>query len=195
MKNTTLVLGSSSVFRQAQLKTLGLAFISAKPDCDETPHPQESAQETALRLAIGKARSLATQHPNSLIIGADQVAFVDAQQLGKPMSPEKAFTMLRYTSGKVLTFYSALCLLNTQTDTLQSHVDITRVQMRSLSDETIQNYLTREPDAIFCAGGAKSEGLGAALIQSIHSEDPNALIGLPLFKLIDFLANERIHPL
>ncbi|MBP6116329.1 MAG: septum formation protein Maf [Neisseriaceae bacterium] len=195
MKNTTLVLGSSSVFRQAQLKTLGLSFTIAKPNCDETPLANESAHDTALRLAVGKAQSLANAHPHSLIIGADQVAFVGNQQLGKPMSADKAFAMLQHTSGKVLTFYSALCLLNTDTLALQQHVDVTEVTMRALSDATIKAYLAREPDAIYCAGAAKSEGLGAALIQRIHSEDPNALIGLPIFKLIDFLANEGIHPL
>ncbi|MBP6561905.1 MAG: septum formation protein Maf [Neisseriaceae bacterium] len=195
MKNTTLVLGSGSVFRQAQLKTLGLPFVSAKPHCDETPLDQEAAPDTARRLAVSKARSLVASHPRSLIIGADQVAFVGQTQLGKPMSADKAFAMLQHTSGKVLTFYSALCLLNTETHTLQNHVDITVVHMRTLSDATIKAYLAKEPDAIYCAGGAKSEGLGAALIQSIHSDDPNALIGLPIFTLIDFLANEGIHPL
>ncbi len=195
MKNTTLVLGSSSVFRQAQLKTLGLPFVSAKPHCDETPLPQEPAADTALRLAVAKAHSLAAQHPNSLIIGADQVAFVGNQQLGKPMNVDKAFAMLQHTSGKVLTFYSALCLLNSDTHALQSHVDVTQVRMRTLSDATIKAYLSKEPDAIYCAGGAKSEGLGAVLIERITSDDPNALIGLPIFKLIDFLANEGIHPL
>lgn len=187
-----LILGSSSVFRQQQLRTLGLPFQTAKPDFNESPLPEESAADTALRLAVGKARSLAAVFPQALIIGADQVAWCNGQQLGKPMSVAKAQQMLTALSGQHIEFYSALCLLNTASGKLHTHIDKTVVTMRTLSEAQIRRYLQREPDAVYCAGAAKSEGLGAALLARIDSTDPNALIGLPLFKLIDFLHSEGI---
>lgn len=186
--NTRLVLASTSVFRQQQLRTLGIDFIAAKPMFDETPLAGETAAETATRLAIGKAQSLADAYPQHLIIGADQVAWCHGKQLGKPMSVAKAAIMLRELSGQQIEFYSAVCVLDTISGSLKSHVDQTIVQMRELSDTQIARYLVREPDAIYCAGAAKSEGLGAALLQKIESEDPNALIGLPIFWLVSCLA-------
>lgn len=187
-----LILGSSSVFRQQQLRTLGLPFQTAKPDFNESPLPEESAADTALRLAVGKARSLAAVFPQALIIGADQVAWCNGQQLGKPMSVAKAQQMLTALSGQHIEFYSALCLLNTASGKLHTHIDKTVVTMRTLNEAQIRRYLQREPDAVYCAGAAKSEGLGAALLARIDSTDPNALIGLPIFKLIDFLHSEGI---
>lgn len=183
-----LVLASTSVFRQQQLRTLGVDFIAAKPMFDETPLAGETAPDTALRLAVGKAQSLAAIYPQHLIIGADQVAWCHNRQLGKPMSVEKAAAMLRELSGQRIEFYSAVCVLDTVSGSLKSHVDTTIVQMRDLSDWQIARYLAREPDAIYCAGAAKSEGLGAALLQKIDSTDPNALIGLPIFWLVSCLA-------
>lgn len=182
-----IVLGSTSVFRQQQLRTLGVDFIAAKPMFDETPLSGETAHDTALRLATGKAQSLAVHYPQHLIIGSDQVAWCNHHQLGKPMSPEKATAMLRELSGQKIVFYSAICVLNTVSGCLKAHVDETVVQMRPLSDEQISRYLAREPDAIYCAGAAKSEGLGAALLKRINSHDPNALIGLPIFWLVSAL--------
>lgn len=187
-----IVLGSSSVFRQEQLKKLGLSFQTASPDFDETPLPDEAAADTALRLAVGKARSLAERFPAALIIGADQVAFCGGRQLGKPMNVANAQQMLSELSGKQIEFYSAVCLLNTLSDGLRHHVDKTIVTMRELSAGQIARYLQLEPDAVYCAGAAKSEGLGAALLQKVESSDPNALIGLPLFRLIDFLQAEGV---
>lgn len=187
-----LILGSSSVFRQQQLRTLGLPFQTAKPDFNESPLPEESAADTALRLAVGKARSLAAVFPQALIIGADQVAWCNNQQLGKPMNVAKAQQMLTTLSGQHIEFYSALCLLNTASGKLHTHIDKTVVTMRTLNEAQIRRYLQREPDAVYCAGAAKSEGLGAALLARIDSTDPNALIGLPIFKLIDFLHSEGI---
>lgn len=183
-----IILASTSVFRQQQLRTLGVDFVAAKPMFDETPLAGESAAETALRLAVGKAQSLAQIYPAHLIIGADQVAWCGGQQLGKPMSVEKAAAMLRQLSGQRIEFYSAVCVLDTRAGSLHSHVDTTVVQMRTLSDAQIERYLVREPDAIYCAGAAKSEGLGAALLARIDSQDPNALIGLPIFWLVDCLS-------
>lgn len=185
-----LILGSSSVFRQAQLQRLGIVFQTASPDYDETPAANETAEETALRLAVGKARSLAAQFPQALIIGADQVAWCNGIQLGKPMNVANAQHMLASLSGQRIEFYSAVCLLNTSSNSLHTHLDKTVVTMRTLSSEQIRRYLEREPDAVYCAGAAKSEGLGAALLERIDSTDPNALIGLPIFKLVDFLALE-----
>ena len=193
--NLMLILGSSSTFRQQQLKTLGLSFQVAKPDFDETPQINEAPYETALRLAVGKAYSLATQYPQHLIIGADQVAWCNSRQLGKPMSAPKAQQMLAELSGQRIEFYSAVCLLNTLSGSLHTYVDTTIVTMRPLTHVQISQYLEREPDAIYCAGAAKSEGLGAALLSNIESSDPNALIGLPIFKLIDFLSAEGINVL
>ena len=188
-----LILGSSSIFRQQQLRTLGLPFQTARPDFDETPEPGEAASQTALRLAIGKARSLAGTFARALIIGADQVAYCNDRQLGKPMSVANAQQMLAELSGQHIEFFSAVCLLNTISDRLHTHVDHTVVTMRTLSSTQIRRYLEREPDAIYCAGAAKSEGLGAALLEKIESSDPNALIGLPIFKLVDFLHAEGME--
>ncbi len=188
-----LILGSSSIFRRAQLEKLGIAFESAVPDFDETPRGGECAQDTALRLATGKARSLAARFPRALIIGADQVAYCNGRQLGKPMSVANAQQMLTELSGQHIEFFSAVCLLNTVSDRLYTHIDHTVATMRALNNTQIRRYLEREPDAVYCAGAAKSEGLGAVLLRRIDSSDPNALIGLPIFKLLDFLAAEGVE--
>ena len=187
---TTLILGSTSRFRQQQLQLLQVPFQAAAPQFDEAPLPNEAAPDTALRLAEGKARSLAAAYPDALIIGADQVAWCGERQLGKPQTVAKAQQMLAETSGQTLVFYSALVLLNTRNGRCQRHVDVTTVTMRRLTEAQISRYLALEPDAVHCAGGAKSEGLGAVLIERIDSSDPHALIGLPMFKLVDFLQAE-----
>ena len=188
-----LILGSGSVFRRAQLERLGIDFQTAAPDFDETPAAGENAADTALRLAEGKARSLAARFPAALVIGADQVAWCNDRQLGKPMNVANAQQMLRDLSGRKIKFYSAIVLLNTASGRIQRHVDNTSVLMRALTDGQIERYLAREPDAVYCAGAAKSEGLGAALLERIDSSDPNALIGLPIFKLVEFLKNEGVE--
>lgn len=188
-----LILGSGSVFRRAQLERLGIDFQTAAPDFDETPATGENAADTALRLAEGKARSLAARFPAALVIGADQVAWCNDRQLGKPMNVANAQQMLRDLSGRKIEFYSAIVLLNTASGRIQRHVDNTSVVMRALTDGQIERYLARELDAVYCAGAAKSEGLGAALLERIDSSDPNALIGLPIFKLVEFLKNEGVE--
>lgn len=182
-----VVLGSSSVFRRRQLAALGLDFVVGKPVFDESPLAGELARDTALRLAVGKAKSLVGQFPAHLIIGADQVAWCDGRQLGKPMSVERAAAMLAELSGREIVFYSAICVLDSVSGCIKSHVDETVVRMRALSAGQIGRYLAREPDAIFCAGAAKSEGLGAALLERVVCSDPNALIGLPIFWLVGAL--------
>lgn len=187
-----IILASTSRFRQELLSRIQQPFEAVAPICDETPNPQENAEQTALRLAENKARSLSQQFPNALIIGSDQVLWCNEKQYGKPMSLDKAHIMLRELSGKTLTFYTALVLLNTAENRIHRHVDKTLVHMRSLSDDMITYYLQEEPDAIYCAGSAKSEGLGMILIERISSDDPNALIGLPMLRLIDFFMAEGV---
>ena len=186
----TIVLASTSASRQAQLQRLGLPFVVAAPNCDETPLVGETALETAQRLAIAKAKSLQEAYPDALIIGGDQVALLHGQQLGKPLTIVAAQAMLSQMSGQTIEFYSALCVFNSKSKVEHTHVDLTRVTMRTLSVEQISRYLEREPDAVFCAGAAKSEGLGMALIERIESSDPNGLLGLPMLKLIEFLLVE-----
>jgi septum formation protein len=188
-----LVLASTSVFRREIISRLGLPFSAVAPVCDETPLAGEFALDTACRLARAKAQSLATLYPNALIIGSDQVALLDERQIGKPGSVERAREMLGWMSGRTILFHSALALLNSGNGRLQQTVETTRVTMRSLSATQINRYLEREPDALQCAGAAKSEGLGGALIERIESRDPNALIGVPLFDLVTMLANEGME--
>lgn len=185
-----LILASSSSFRQHQLAKLKIPFQIAIPEFDETPIPQELPIDMAIRLAEGKARSVMQNFPHALIIGADQVAECRGQILGKPLSLDKAILMLQQCSGQKMIFYSALTLLNTDTQTCHRYIDKTTVTMRQLTKQQIMCYLKHEPDALYCAGSAKSEGLGALLIERIDSQDPNALIGLPIFQLINFLLKE-----
>lgn len=191
--STPLILASTSPFRRDLLARLGLPFQSVAPVFDETPLPGESAAQTARRLAVGKAESLRVAYPEALIIGSDQVALLHGHQLGKPGSLEAGKEMLSMMSGRSIEFHTALALLNAQTGRVRQHMDITRVTMRRLSEQQIERYLQREPDALQCAGAGKSEGLGGALIERIDSTDPNALIGLPLFALVDMLIAEGLE--
>ena len=186
-----LILASSSPYRKELLARLGLAFETVSPEVDESPLPQESPQDTALRLAQVKARKIAETHLEALVIGCDQVATLDGMQLGKPGNHENATKQLRMMQGRTVIFHSALCLYNAQTLTMQAEVVPYEVAFRQLSDEQIERYLRTE-QPYNCAGSAKSEGLGIALISSMHGLDPNALIGLPLIKLITMLQNEKV---
>ncbi len=186
-----LILASSSPYRKELLARLGLAFEAVSPEVDESPLPEESPQNTALRLAQVKARKIAETHPEALVIGCDQVATLDGMQLGKPGNHENATKQLRMMQGRTIIFHSALCLYNAQTLTMQAEVVPYEVEFRKLSDEQIERYLRIE-QPYNCAGSAKSEGLGIALISSMHGSDPNALIGLPLIKLITMLQNEKV---
>ncbi len=186
-----LILASSSPYRKELLARLGLAFEAVSPEVDESPLPEESPQDTALRLAQVKARKIAETHPEALVIGCDQVATLDGMQLGKPGNHENATKQLRMMQGRTVIFHSALCLYNAKTLTMQAEVVPYEVEFRKLSDEQIERYLRTE-QPYNCAGSAKSEGLGIALISSMHGSDPNALIGLPLIKLITMLQNENV---
>lgn len=162
------------------------------PEVDETPLDNEAPQATAMRLAQMKARKVAEQHPEALIIGCDQVATLDNLQLGKPLTHDNAVKQLRMMRGCNVLFHSALCLYNASLNRMQAEVVPYVVQFRDISDAQIENYLLKE-QPYHCAGSAKSEGLGIALIQAMQGDDPNALIGLPLIKLISMLQNEGIN--
>ena len=190
--HTSLILASSSPYRQALLARLGLPFDAISPEIDESPLAGEQPQETALRLAQLKAKKIAESNPNALIIGCDQVATLDGVQLGKPMSHENAVKQLQYQRGRRVTFHSALCLYNSATKHIQADVVLYDVEFRNLTDAQIENYLRIE-EPYNCAGSAKSEGLGIALIASMTGSDPTALIGLPLIKLITMLQNEQVN--
>jgi len=189
-----LVLASTSRYRCELLSRLGLPFDVVAPEVDETPQAGESPSHTALRLAEMKARAVAARFPDSLIIGSDQVLLLDNEQLGKPGNFDNAFLQLQKMQGKVMVFHTALCLLNSRSGNLQLRDVPTTIHIRSLSDAQIENYLHKE-QPYDCAGSARSEGLGIALIARYETADPNALIGLPLIALTEMLANEGVDPL
>ena len=191
MKPQSIVLASTSPYRKELLARLQLAFVTAAPGIDESALPNESAKQTSLRLSVQKAQAVGKQFPNALIIGSDQVALLDEMQLGKPHTHENAVRQLRSMSGKTVIFYTALTLLNTATGDIQTEVTENQVSFRALSDEEIERYLLKE-QPYNCAGSAKSEGLGIALISRIDGYDPNALIGLPLISLISMLKKQGI---
>ena len=192
MNEQTLILASSSIYRRELLERLQIPFVTISPDVDETPFDGEAPEVTAIRLAQMKVRKVGEQHPNALIIGCDQVATLDGQQIGKPLTHDNAIKQLRMMRGRNVTFYSALCLYNASLNRMQTGVVPYVVQFRAVSDAQIENYLLKE-QPYHCAGSAKSEGLGIALIAAMHGDDPNALVGLPLIKLINMLQNESVN--
>ncbi len=185
----TLVLASTSPFRKALLEKLHLEFVTDSPDIDESRHEGETPKQLVARLASEKARAVAARHPNSLIIGSDQVAVNGEAILGKPGNHENAMQQLRNASGKRITFYTGLCLYNSETGNEQTIVEPFHVHFRQLTDEQIDNYLKAE-QPYNCAGSFKSEALGIALFKKLEGDDPNSLIGLPLIRLIQMLEKE-----
>jgi septum formation protein len=188
----TLILASSSEYRRELLLKLQIPFSNVSPHVDETPLAGEKPQETALRLAQIKAKKVGSDYPHALVIGCDQVATLDDEQLGKPLNHANATKQLQKMRGREVTFHSALCLYNAATGNMQAEVVPYVVRFRQLTDEQIESYLSKE-QPYHCAGSAKSEGLGIALIERMLGEDPNALIGLPLIKLISMLQNENVN--
>jgi septum formation protein len=186
-----LVLASTSAYRRELLARLHLQFQVFPPMVDEAPQPGEPPERTALRLAEAKSRAGASAFPEALIVGSDQVAELDGQRLDKPGDHSRAVHQLMLLSGRCAIFHTAVALLNTRTGALQQQIVPTRVQFRPLSPRQIESYLRRE-QPYDCAGSAKSEGLGIALVQRIEGTDPTALIGLPLIALTDMLAAEGI---
>jgi septum formation protein len=183
-----LVLASTSKYRKALLERLGLAFEVASPGVAEQALAGEAPADTALRLSALKARSLQTRFADALIIGSDQVAALGRERLDKPGSHANAVRQLRLLSGKAADFHTAVTLLDSRTGKLDSKVVACRVTFRALDDARIEAYLRRE-QPYDCAGSAKAEGLGIALIARMETDDPTSLIGLPLIALTDMLEN------
>ena len=192
MNTQPLVLASTSIYRSELLARLKIPFQTAAPDVDETPLSGESAMQTSWRLSRSKAQAVAPSYPDALIIGSDQVALLGDKLLGKPLTHDNAVRQLRDMRGQTVSFFTALTLLNSRTGHMQTEVAENRVNFRKLSDAQIENYLNKE-QPYNCAGSAKSEGLGIALIQSMEGADPNALIGLPLILLIDMLTKQGVE--
>lgn len=187
-----LVLASTSSYRRELLARLNLPFETAAPDVDETPHPGEPPRGLALRLAEAKARAVGTALRDALVIGSDQVADLAGEPLGKPGTHASAVAQLRHQRGQRVDFHTALALLNTATGVMQADVVTVRVQFRDYSDAQIERYLSRERP-YDCAGSAKAEAQGIALLAAVHSDDPTALIGLPLIRLTAMLAAEGVE--
>ncbi len=189
-----LVLASTSPYRRELLARLGVPFEVAAPDVDEAARPGESPDDTAQRLSVLKAQAVAKKFPDALVIGSDQVALLEGRQLGKPGSHEKAVAQLQAMRGKTLEFHTALTLLNARTGRTQTANVPVRLVMRDYNDAQIEAYLRRD-QPYNCCGSARSESLGIALIARYETEDPNALVGLPLIKLTEMLANEGLDVL
>ena len=181
-----LILGSTSPYRHALLSRLGLPFQTVNPEVDETPLPGETPAALALRLARQKAASVARHHPQAIVIGSDQVADLHGEPLGKPGNHERARTQLARMSGQTVVFQTALSVQCLETGFEQSAVVPVRVVFRDLGADEIERYLCAE-QPYDCAGSAKSEGLGIALLEQIDNNDPTALIGLPLIRTCQML--------
>lgn len=186
-----LVLASTSPYRRELLGRLHFPFEVSSPETDETPLPGEAPSATAERLAVAKAEAVVERFPDALIIGSDQVAYCGSQRYGKPGTRENARLQLRSLSGKIAVFHTGLCLLNTQSGRRHVRGVATEVRFRELSDEEIERYMDKE-NALNCSGSARSEGLGVSLLEWMRSDDPTALVGLPLIALAAMLRAEGI---
>lgn len=181
-----IVLGSTSPFRKNLLEKLNLPFNCAKPNINETALTGETPQALVERLAIEKAQTVASEFPDALIIGSDQVAVCDGEILGKPHNFDNGVKQLTQFSNKAVTFYTGLCVLDSTSNTIKSLVEPFIVHFNKLSLTDIKNYLNAE-QPYNCAGSFKSEGLGICLFEKLEGDDPNTLIGLPLIKLVSLL--------
>lgn len=188
-----IILASGSPYRKAQIQQLQLSAKCIPAHIDESSRQGETAHTLALRLAQTKAKSVALDYPAAIIIGCDQTASCEQRLLGKPGTNTKAEEQLVWCSGKSVHFHSAICAYSTVHKTILADVVTTEVKFRPLSKAQISDYVTRE-QPLDCAGSFKCEGLGIALFEYIRSDDPSALIGLPLIRLTDFLANFGVHP-
>ncbi len=181
-----LVLASGSRYRAQQLETLGLEFETCPTNFDEAPLKYELPQDVAIRLSLRKARAAAREHPQAIIIGSDQVAELDDKLIGKPGTTDKARQQLQTASGHSVRFFTGLCVLDAASKESMGHTDRTTVQFRTLQDAEIDRYLEAE-HVLDCAGSFKCEGLGISLFDAIQTQDPSALIGLPLIALARML--------
>ncbi len=176
-----LILASSSKYRKLQLQRFGIAFDCESPEIDETALNNESPHELVGRLALQKAEAVSRQYPRSVVIGSDQVALFDGQIIGKPGNHQAALAQLKSFSGQVVEFLTAVSVLCRESDFSEQYTDCTRVYFRNLQNEEIERYLQQEKP-YDCAGAFKAESLGIVLFERIISEDPTALIGLPLIR-------------
>ncbi len=182
-----IILASTSSYREELLRRLGIPFRSLAPLCDEEGADDLPVEERAVHLAVRKARSLASQYPGAIVIGADQIPEIDGQALKKPGTAEKARESLRLLSGKSHSLVTGVALVQIIDDEhVETGVDVTRIHMRDLSDQEIESYVKRE-HVLNCAGAYKAEGLGIALFQSIETTDPTAEVGLPLIQVTELL--------
>ncbi|MBD1388452.1 septum formation inhibitor Maf [Neiella sp. HB171785] len=189
-----IILGSTSPFRKAILEKLAIPFVCCAPDVDESARNNEQPKDLVERLAIEKAQAVAKNYQHGLVIGSDQLAVVDGMVLGKPHSHEKAVTQLKNSSGKVVTFYTGLCLLDVESGAYQSLVEPFEVHFRTLTDAEIEHYLKLETP-YKCAGSFKSEAAGISLFKKLVGDDPNTLMGMPLIRLIELLRNQGVDVL
>jgi septum formation protein len=184
-----LILASTSPYRKALLERLQVDFSTDSADVDESPLVGEAVQDMVIRLAKCKADAVAAKYPDALIIGSDQSAVLEGEILTKSGNFENAVRQLQKASGKRIVFQTGLCLLNTTTGNSQTTCVPYTVVFKTLTPDMIEHYLKKE-EPYNCAGSFKSEGLGIALFEKFEGEDPNALIGLPLIRLIEMLENE-----
>ena len=189
-----VVLASASPYRKALLERLPVPFTAASPDIDESPQPGETPSQLVQRLAQAKAQALVRQFPDALIIGCDQVAVLDGEIVGKPLSRARAHQQLTRASGRRMDFLTGLCVLDSKTKTHAVVCVPYAVYFRSLTEEQIQTYLRIE-QPLDCAGSFKSEGLGVALFEKMQGDDPTSLIGLPLIELTRLLRNQGLDVL
>ena len=185
-KTRSLVLGSTSPYRRELLQRLQIPFEIAAPEVDETPHPGEVPRMLAQRLALAKARAVAHLFPDAVVIGSDQVADLSGTPLGKPGTHEKAVAQLRQMRGQTVVFQTAVSVVCLESGFEENSLAAVSVKFRDLTDIEIENYLRAE-QPYDCAGSAKSEGLGITLLASIDSDDPTALVGLPLIRTCQML--------
>jgi septum formation protein len=189
-----LVLASTSRYRRALLERLGVSFLTADPGVKEERLPGEDPEQMARRLAEAKALAVAPGFRDALVVGCDQVAVSNGELLGKPGNHKNAVRQLRALSGGEAVFHTAVCVHNTADGSIRVRVVPCRVHFRKLDDAAIERYLARE-QPYDCTGSAKSEGLGIALISKMESEDPNALVGLPMIALVDLLREQGVNVL
>ena len=192
MNAPDLILASTSVYRRALLEKLALPFRCMAPHVDETPRQGESAEQLVQRLALEKAKAVASQNPGSWVIGSDQVCTINGMVVGKPDSESAAIAQLQAASGQRISFYTGLCLYDAAQARYQLLAEPFHVHFRSLSSGQIKRYIKAEVP-FDCAGSFKSEGLGITLFRQLEGRDPNSLIGLPLIALVDMLASWELE--
>ena len=192
IKDQKIILASSSPYRKELLKRLDITFTTVSPDVNERYFQDELISDYVLRLAKTKAESIVSKNDNSLIIAADQALQCDKKILGKPGNYNKAKEQLIFMSNRSLTFYTGLCLINTETKIIEEDVVSFRVDFRKLTESEIKNYLVKEKP-YDCAGSFKLEKLGISLLKKMNGDDPTALIGLPLIRLCKMLRNQGVN--